>query len=151
MAGSSSGKLIQELILYSASAAVSMGVLFVGLRRLDPDRESSKRAIESRKQLSKRLGRTLSYTTPFKVYNSSNFHFYVQFIFSKANLPLVLRLCAFYNFACIRIFGESLVSENKKVTSGVKCIRGLKKLSTIRMKCAQIEYSGSVDSCADPD
>ncbi|KAK4369633.1 hypothetical protein RND71_013425 [Anisodus tanguticus] len=70
MAGSSStdakAKLIQDLILYAASAALSMAVLFVGLRHLDPNREASKRAIESRKQLSKRLGRTLIHTTPYE-------------------------------------------------------------------------------------
>ncbi|XP_060206731.1 uncharacterized protein LOC132634722 isoform X1 [Lycium barbarum] len=73
MAGSSSSsssdataKLIQELILYAASAALSMGLLFYGLRNLDPNREASKKAIESRKQLSKRLGRILIHTTPYE-------------------------------------------------------------------------------------
>lgn len=66
MAGSSSGKLIQDLILCAASAALSMAVFFVGLRHLDPNREASKKAIESRKHLSKRLGRTLIYTTPYE-------------------------------------------------------------------------------------
>lgn len=73
MAGSSSGKLIQDLILCAASAALSMAVFFVGLRHLDPNREASKKAIESRKHLSKRLGRTLIYTTPYEVYTSNLF------------------------------------------------------------------------------
>ncbi|KAM3321501.1 outer mitochondrial transmembrane helix translocase [Capsicum chacoense] len=69
MAGSSTdatAKLIKDLILYAASAALSMAVLFVGLRHLDPNREASKRALQSRKQLSKRLGRTLIHTTPYE-------------------------------------------------------------------------------------
>ncbi|KAI3711221.1 hypothetical protein L2E82_41146 [Cichorium intybus] len=59
-------KLIQSLIWYAASAAVSYWVLLAGLRHLDTNREENKRAIEQRKQLFKRLGRTPIHTTPYE-------------------------------------------------------------------------------------
>ncbi|XP_019170212.1 PREDICTED: ATPase family AAA domain-containing protein 1-A-like isoform X2 [Ipomoea nil] len=59
-------KLVKDLILYAASTALSLVVMFTGLRYLDPNREASKKAIEFRKQLSKRLGRTLIHTTPYE-------------------------------------------------------------------------------------
>lgn len=59
-------KLIQNLIWYAASAAVSCWVLLAGLRHLDNNREENKRAIEQRKQLFKRLGRTSVHTTPYE-------------------------------------------------------------------------------------
>ncbi|XP_047323142.1 outer mitochondrial transmembrane helix translocase-like [Impatiens glandulifera] len=64
--GSSSEKLLQDLILYSASAALSALVLFVGLRHLDPNREASKRAVEHKKEIARRLGRPLIQTTPYE-------------------------------------------------------------------------------------
>ncbi|KAI8540518.1 hypothetical protein RHMOL_Rhmol09G0269600 [Rhododendron molle] len=69
MKGSSSEtKLLQDLILYAASAALSCLVLFVGLRQLDPNRESSKKALEHKKEIAKRLGRPLIQTNPYEVH-----------------------------------------------------------------------------------
>lgn len=59
-------KLIQSLIWYAATAAVSYWVLLAGLRQLDTNREENKRAIEQRKQLFKRLGRRPIQTTPYE-------------------------------------------------------------------------------------
>ncbi|MFS7929844.1 putative AAA+ ATPase domain, ATPase, AAA-type, core, AAA ATPase, AAA+ lid domain-containing protein [Helianthus anomalus] len=59
-------KLLQELVLYAASAALSCLVLFAGLKHLDPNREASKKAIEQKKQISKRLGRPLIHTNPYE-------------------------------------------------------------------------------------
>ncbi|KAL3334622.1 hypothetical protein AABB24_031045 [Solanum stoloniferum] len=64
--GSSETKLLQELILYAASAALSCLVLFVGLRQLDPNREASKKALEHKKEIAKRLGRPLIQTNPYE-------------------------------------------------------------------------------------
>ncbi|KAL2527512.1 P-loop containing nucleoside triphosphate hydrolase superfamily protein [Abeliophyllum distichum] len=57
---------LQELVLYAASAALSCLVLFVGLRHLDPNRESSKKALEHEKEIAKRLGRPLIETNPYE-------------------------------------------------------------------------------------
>ena len=65
--GSSETKILQELILYASSAAFSCLVLFAGLRHLDPNREASKKALEHKKEISKRLGRPLIHTTPYEV------------------------------------------------------------------------------------
>ncbi|KAM7272880.1 hypothetical protein ACFE04_027544 [Oxalis oulophora] len=59
-------KLVQELILYAASAALSCLVLFVGLRHLDPNKEASKKALEHKKEIAKRLGRPLIQTNPYE-------------------------------------------------------------------------------------
>ncbi|XP_073131474.1 uncharacterized protein [Henckelia pumila] len=64
--GSSETKLVQELILYAASAALSCLVLFVGLRHLDPNREASKKAMENKKEIAKRLGRPLIQTNQYE-------------------------------------------------------------------------------------
>lgn len=69
MRGSSNGaetKIIQELLLYAASAAISCLVLFVGMKHLDPNREASKKALEHKKEISKRLGRPLINTNPYE-------------------------------------------------------------------------------------
>ncbi|XP_009590015.1 uncharacterized protein LOC107814190 isoform X1 [Nicotiana tabacum] len=63
---SSETKFVQELILYAASAALSCLVLFVGLRQLDPNREASKKALEHKKEIAKRLGRPLIHTNPYE-------------------------------------------------------------------------------------
>ncbi|KAJ8760795.1 hypothetical protein K2173_021833 [Erythroxylum novogranatense] len=63
MAGSS---VLQELVLYAASAALSCLVLFAGLRHLDPNREASKKALEHKKEIAKRLGRPLIQTNPYE-------------------------------------------------------------------------------------
>ncbi|OIT02167.1 PREDICTED: ATPase family AAA domain-containing protein 1-like [Nicotiana attenuata] len=63
---SSETKFVQELILYAASAALSCLVLFVGLRQLDPNREASKKALEHKKEIAKRLGRPLIQTNPYE-------------------------------------------------------------------------------------
>lgn len=57
---------MQQLILYAASAAMSLAVLFVGLRQLDPNREASKKALEQKKEIAKRLGRPLINTNPYE-------------------------------------------------------------------------------------
>ncbi|XP_076919003.1 uncharacterized protein LOC143579641 [Bidens hawaiensis] len=59
-------KLLQELLLYAASAALSSLVLFVGLKPLDPNREASKKALQHKKEISKRLGRPLIHTNPYE-------------------------------------------------------------------------------------
>ncbi|KAF5192910.1 26S proteasome regulatory subunit [Thalictrum thalictroides] len=59
-------KLLTELLLYAASAAMSCLVLFVGLKQLDPNRESTKKAIEQKKELSKRLGRPIIHTNVYE-------------------------------------------------------------------------------------
>ncbi|KAF3592539.1 hypothetical protein DY000_02027423 [Brassica cretica] len=66
MGGSSETKILQELILYAASAALSCLVLFAGLKHLDPNREASKKALEHKKEISKRLGRPLIHTNPYE-------------------------------------------------------------------------------------
>lgn len=58
---------LQELTLYAASAAFSALVLFVGLRQLDPNREASKKALEAKKEIAKRLGRPLIQTNAYEV------------------------------------------------------------------------------------
>ncbi|XP_050235959.1 uncharacterized protein LOC126685997 isoform X2 [Mercurialis annua] len=66
MGGSSETRFLQELVLYAASAALSCLVLFAGLRHLDPNREASKKALEQKKEIAKRLGRPLIQTTPYE-------------------------------------------------------------------------------------
>ncbi|KAF5731296.1 ATPase family AAA domain-containing protein 1-like isoform X1 [Tripterygium wilfordii] len=66
MGGSSETKFLQELVLYAASAALSCLVLFAGLRHLDPNREASKKALQHKKEISKRLGRPLIQTNPYE-------------------------------------------------------------------------------------
>ncbi|KMT15934.1 hypothetical protein BVRB_3g051200 [Beta vulgaris subsp. vulgaris] len=64
--GLSDTKFLQELVLYAASAAFSCLVLFAGLKHLDPNRESSKKALELKKEIAKRLGRPLIHTNPYE-------------------------------------------------------------------------------------
>ncbi|XP_031389914.1 ATPase family AAA domain-containing protein 1 isoform X2 [Punica granatum] len=66
MGESSQTRFLQELVLYAASAALSCLVLFAGLRHLDPNRESSKKALEHKKEIAKRLGRPLVNTNPYE-------------------------------------------------------------------------------------
>lgn len=81
-------KLLQELILYAASAALSCLVLFAGLRQLDPNRESSKKALEHKKEIAKRLGRPLIQTNPYEVYT----YIYLSLsIYISTNLPIYAR------------------------------------------------------------
>ncbi|KAK6926063.1 hypothetical protein RJ641_007782 [Dillenia turbinata] len=63
-------RFIQELLLYAASAAFSCLVLFAGLRHLDPNREATKKALEHKKEIAKRLGRPLVQTNPYEAYNN---------------------------------------------------------------------------------
>ncbi|XP_004235000.2 uncharacterized protein [Solanum lycopersicum] len=63
---SSETKLLKELVLYAASAALSSLVLFVGLRQLDPNRQASKKALENKKELAKRLGRPIIQTNSYE-------------------------------------------------------------------------------------
>ena len=83
MGGSSETKFLQEMILYAASAALSCLVLFAGLRHLDPNREASKKALEHKKEIAKRLGRPLIQTNPYEVtssFSSINFTFFFFFL-----------------------------------------------------------------------
>ncbi|XP_075493358.1 uncharacterized protein LOC142531176 isoform X1 [Primulina tabacum] len=66
MGNGSETKFVQHLILYAASAALSCLVLFVGLKHLDPNHEASKKALEQKKELAKRLGRPLVFTNPYE-------------------------------------------------------------------------------------
>ncbi|KMZ66195.1 ATPase [Zostera marina] len=59
-------RLIQELVLYAASAALSFVVLVAGLKQLDPNRDAAKKALENKKEISKRLGRPLSQTNQYE-------------------------------------------------------------------------------------
>lgn len=70
MKGSSDTKLLQDFLLYAASAALSCLVLFTGFQYLDPNRETSKKALEHKKAIAKRLGRPLIQTNPYEVPNS---------------------------------------------------------------------------------
>ncbi|KAG6513340.1 hypothetical protein ZIOFF_023664 [Zingiber officinale] len=64
---SSRSSLLQELLLYAATAALSSLVLFVGLRQLDPNHSARKKALEHKKEIAKRLGRPLINTNPYEV------------------------------------------------------------------------------------
>lgn len=59
-------RIIQELILYVASAAVSCLLLFTGIRMLDPNREASKKALQQKREIAKRLGRPLIETNSYE-------------------------------------------------------------------------------------
>ncbi|KAF8391295.1 hypothetical protein HHK36_023597 [Tetracentron sinense] len=65
--GGTETRFLQELVLYAASAALSCLVLFAELRHLDPNRDASKKALEQKKEISKRLGRPLIHTNPYEV------------------------------------------------------------------------------------
>lgn len=67
MGGFSDTKVLQDLLLYAARAALSYWVLVTGLRYLDPNRESSKKALEQKKEIAKRLGRPLIQTNSYEV------------------------------------------------------------------------------------
>lgn len=95
MAGSSETKFVQELLLYAASAALSCLVLFAGLRHLDPNREASKKALEHKKEIAKRLGRPLIQTNPYEV-------LYLFIIL----VSLLIRACGFNRTLC---FGNHLI------------------------------------------
>ncbi|KAK1273888.1 Katanin p60 ATPase-containing subunit A1 [Acorus gramineus] len=64
--GATQEKLVQELVLYAASAVLSCLVLVVGLRQLDPNRAASKKALQHKKEIAKRLNRPLVNTTPYE-------------------------------------------------------------------------------------
>ncbi|WJX34301.1 hypothetical protein P8452_22427 [Trifolium repens] len=66
MKGSSDTKFLQDILLYAASAALSCLVLVTGLQYLDPNRESSKKALEHKKEIAKRLGRPLINTNSYE-------------------------------------------------------------------------------------
>ena len=54
-------------MLNAASAALSCLVLFAGLRKLDLNREASKKALEHKKEIAKHLDRPLIQTNPYEV------------------------------------------------------------------------------------
>ncbi|KAK2444521.1 P-loop containing nucleoside triphosphate hydrolase superfamily protein [Trifolium repens] len=66
MKGSSDTKFLQDILLYAASAALSCLVLVTGLQYLDPNRESSKKVLEHKKEIAKRLGRPLINTNSYE-------------------------------------------------------------------------------------
>ncbi|KAK2390791.1 P-loop containing nucleoside triphosphate hydrolase superfamily protein [Trifolium repens] len=66
MGGSLDTKVLQDFLLYAARAALSYWVLIQGLRYLDPNRESSKKALEQKKEIAKRLGRPLIQTNSYE-------------------------------------------------------------------------------------
>ncbi|CAI0452574.1 unnamed protein product [Linum tenue] len=90
MGSSSETKVLQELLLYAASAALSCLVLFVGLRHLDPNREATKKAVEQKKEIAKRLGRPLIQTNPYEVeFNSiGGLHNIKEALYELVILPL---------------------------------------------------------------
>uniref|UniRef100_A0A5B6YU42 Putative ATPase family AAA domain-containing protein 1-like n=1 Tax=Davidia involucrata TaxID=16924 RepID=A0A5B6YU42_DAVIN len=59
-------RLLEDLLLHAAKAAISCLVLVAGLRYLDSNREAAKKALEKKKEVSKRLGRPLIQTTPYE-------------------------------------------------------------------------------------
>ena len=115
MRGSSETKFLQELLLYAASAALSSLVLFAGLRHLDPNRESSKKALEQKKEIAKRLGRPLIQTTPYEVcVKVSIFAVKFGFFFCKFlicfleewNIGFVLVYWVFGRFCVFGLYGQ---------------------------------------------
>ncbi|KAJ6976513.1 hypothetical protein NC653_028604 [Populus alba x Populus x berolinensis] len=58
---------LQEPVLYVASAALRCLVLFDELRKPDPNREASKKALEHKKEITKHLGRPFIQTNPYEV------------------------------------------------------------------------------------
>jgi hypothetical protein len=58
---------LQEPVLYVASAALRCLVLFSELRKPDPNREASKKALEHKKEITKHLGRPFIQTNPYEV------------------------------------------------------------------------------------
>ncbi|KAG1362268.1 ATPase family AAA domain-containing protein 1 [Cocos nucifera] len=69
--GASETRFIQELVLYAASAALSCLVLFAGLRQLDPNRAASRKALEQKKEIAKRLGRPMIQTNQYEGFSCS--------------------------------------------------------------------------------
>ncbi|XP_061956704.1 uncharacterized protein LOC133678426 [Populus nigra] len=57
---------LQEPVLYVASAALRCLVLFAELRKPDPNREASKKALEHKKEITKHLGRPFIRTNPYE-------------------------------------------------------------------------------------
>lgn len=84
MAEKTETKIVQELLLYAASAALSCLVLFVGLRHLDPNRETSKKTLEHKKEIAKRLGRPLIQTNPYEVLFLFLFLFFLVWLLLRA-------------------------------------------------------------------
>ncbi|KAL9266508.1 Outer mitochondrial transmembrane helix translocase-like protein [Drosera capensis] len=66
MARDTETSFLQQLVLVAASAAFGWIILFAGLKQLDPYREASKKALEQKKQIAKRLGRPLIQTNPYE-------------------------------------------------------------------------------------
>ncbi|KAJ6881263.1 hypothetical protein NC651_027966 [Populus alba x Populus x berolinensis] len=57
---------LQEPVLYVASAALRCLVLFDELRKPDPNREASKKALEHKKEITKHLGPPFIQTNPYE-------------------------------------------------------------------------------------
>jgi len=83
-------------VLNAASAALSCLVLFAGLRKLDLNREASKKALEHKKEIAKHLDRPLIQTNPYEVcvkvsvffciFLFGFFYFYFLFLKDSVNL-----------------------------------------------------------------
>ncbi|XP_059628985.1 uncharacterized protein LOC132271570 [Cornus florida] len=66
MRGSSDTNVLQELVLYAATAAIGYLMLLSGVRHLDPNRDASKKALQRKKEIAKRLGRPLIETNSYE-------------------------------------------------------------------------------------
>ncbi|AES72565.2 ATPase family AAA domain-containing protein 1 isoform X1 [Medicago truncatula] len=62
----SESKFVTDLILLAASAAFSCLILYTGYSYLDPNRQSSKKALEHKKAIANRLGRPLIKTNQYE-------------------------------------------------------------------------------------
>ncbi|KAK1392179.1 hypothetical protein POM88_011235 [Heracleum sosnowskyi] len=60
------GELLQDVLLYTFTAALSYWVIVVGFRELNSDREASKKALEAKKDIARRLGRHCIKTNPYE-------------------------------------------------------------------------------------
>ncbi|CAM8887851.1 unnamed protein product [Rhodiola kirilowii] len=63
---SSTQRLVEALVLYTASAGLSYLVIVAACRHLDPDRQASKKAKKHKKEIAKRLGRPLVNTNSYE-------------------------------------------------------------------------------------
>lgn len=81
-------RLVREIIVYGASAVVSCGIIFVGLRLIDPNRINVRKAQEIKKQIEKRLGRPLGQTNEYEVSQlvESLFSFLFSYVVRKQDV-----------------------------------------------------------------
>jgi len=60
------GGFVRDQVFAKSSAALSCLVLLAGLHKPDPNHEASKKALEHKKEIDKRLGCALIQTNPYK-------------------------------------------------------------------------------------